>query len=138
MSQGQKKLLEPAIHRVHLDKITIYDITDSELESLERGSPESIFLNLAIAVVSIAVSFSIALATTDIQTTKTFCVFVIVTVIAYLASFTFCLLWWQKRGSMKSVASIVRYRATSEGIQESDDPTDNKPAGPTHAPEIPQ
>ncbi len=119
MSRSPKTILQPAIHRVHLDKITIYDITDSELESLERGSPESILLNLAIAVLSIASSFSITLATTEIPSIKIFCVFVIVTVIAYLASFTFGLLWWQKRGSMKSVASIIRSRSAPTGIQES-------------------
>ena len=128
MTEDQKRQLEPAILRVLLDKITIYDITDSELESLERGSPESILLNLAIAVASIAVSFSIALATTEITSTKTFCVFVIVTVVSYIASITLGLLWWQKRGSVKSVAGIVRNRPSSEGIQESNNATDSTSA----------
>jgi hypothetical protein len=76
-------------------------------------------LNLAIAVISIAVSFSITLATTDIQSNRTFYFFVIVTVVGYLAAITFALLWWQSRRSLKSVAQEIRRRARiQEGIQQ--------------------
>ena len=72
MTGDERTKLDPAIHRVRLDKLTIIDIREDELEALERGSPESLFLNLGIAAISIAVSFSIALATTDVQSIKTF------------------------------------------------------------------
>jgi hypothetical protein len=118
MTEGQNQPLAPAIHRVPLDKLTIFEITESELEALERGSPESIYLNLGVGVISIAVSFSIALATTNIESVKTFCFFVIVTVIGYLAGLTFGLLWWQSRRSLKTVAQEIRRRGTPEGIQQ--------------------
>jgi hypothetical protein len=118
MTNGERRPLDPAIHRVRLDKLTIFEITEAELEALERGSPESLYLNLAIGVISIAVSFSIALATTQIESLKTFCCFVIVTVIGYLAAITFGLLWWQSHRSLKSVAQEIRRRRAPEGIQE--------------------
>jgi hypothetical protein len=118
MTDGEKHQLDPAIHRVRLDKLTIFEITEAELEALERGSPESLYLNLAVGVISIAVSFSIALATTDVQSVKTFCFFVIVTVVGYLGALTFGLLWWQSRRSLKTVAQEIRRRRTPEGIQE--------------------
>lgn len=117
MTKGEKEQLAPAIHRVPLDKLTIFEITEAELEALERGSPESLYLNLAVAVISVAVSFSIALATTDISSVKTFCFFVIVTVVGYLAALTFGLLWWQSRRSLITVAQEIRRRRTPEGIQ---------------------
>lgn len=118
MNRSTKQKLDPAIHRVRLDKITIYDITESELESIERGSPESTLLNLGIAVLSIAISFSIALATTDIASTKTFCVFVSVTIIGYIAAVALLLVWWRMRASTHSVAATIRNRNVPEGVQE--------------------
>ncbi|MBW3595971.1 MAG: hypothetical protein KY475_01700 [Planctomycetes bacterium] len=113
--------MDPAIHRVRLETLTIFEITEAELESLERGSPESLYLNLAVSVVSIAVSFSIALATTHIESIKTYCFFVIVTVVGYLAAITFSLLWWQSRRSLTKVAQEIRKRRAPEGIQEAAD-----------------
>ena len=118
MTRAKKSQLDPAIHRVRLDRLTIFEITESELESLERGSPESLFLNLGIAVLSIALSFSISLATAKIDSIKTYCFFAIVTVVGYLAAVTFGLLWWQSRRSLKKVAQEIRSRSTPEGIQE--------------------
>jgi len=123
MTNGGEQL-DPAIHRVRLDKLTIFEITEAELEALERGSPESLYLNLAIGVSSVAASFSTALATTEIASIRTFSVFVVVTVVGYLAGATFALLWWQSRRSLRSVASDIRNRRTPEGIQ-TDAPDDD-------------
>lgn len=118
MTNGESHQLDPAIHRVRLDKLTIFEITEAELNSLDRGSQESLYLNLAIGVISAAVSFSIALATTEIQSVKTFCSFVIVMIVGYLAGITFGLLWWISRRSLKTVAQEIRARRVPEGIQQ--------------------
>ena len=115
---SSERNLDPAIHRIPLDKLTIYEITEAELEALERGSPESLFLNLAIAVLSVAISFSVSLATTQIDSVWTFCVFVILCVVGYLAGVTFGLLWQQSRKSLKSVARAIRSRNPATGIQQ--------------------
>lgn len=116
--------LNPAIHRVPYDKLTLYEITESELEALERGSPDSLLLNFAIFAFSAAISFSTTLSSTDIKSDRTFSVFVIVTVVGYLAASILFSLWWFSRRSVGAVASAIRNRATPEGIQEnrSEDP----------------
>jgi len=101
-----------------LDKLTIFEISEAELDALERGSPESLFLNLAIGALSAALSFSIALATTDIPSIRTYCFLVIVTVVGFLCALTFGLLWWRSHRSLKTVASEIRRRRSPEGIQE--------------------
>ena len=113
-----KTPLDPAIHRIRLDKLRIFEITEAELEALERGSSESIFLNLAIAVLSIAISLSIALATTKIENDRTFYVFVIVTSVGYIAGIAFGLLWIISRWSLKNVSADIRSRIPPEGVQE--------------------
>jgi len=124
MTRARKNELDPVIHRVPLDQLTIWDVTESELEALERGSPESLYLNLGIAAFSIAVSFSISLATTTVDSIKTYCLFVILAVVGYLAAVTFGLLWWQSRRSLKKVAKEIRSRRTPQGIQEGDEGDD--------------
>lgn len=115
----RKTQFEPAIHRVPLDKLRIFEITEAELEALERGSPESIFLNLAIAVLSVAISFLIALTTTKIENDRTFYVFVIVTSVGCVSGITFALLWFIWRRSLKSVSTEIRKRIPPpEGVQE--------------------
>ena len=130
MTDRERQPLDPAIHRVRLDKLTIFEITEAELEALERGSPESLFLNLAVGVISIAISFTIALATTEIQSIKTFCFFVIVTVVCYLGAITFGFLWWQSRRSLRTVAQEIRRRRVPEGVQEDVDRSSDHPSEP--------
>lgn len=113
--------LSPAIHRARLDKLSIFEVSESELETLERGSPDSLFLNLAIFVLSVAISFSITLATTTIASTRTFNVFVIVTVVGYIAGITFGILWWRSHKSVKAVVRRIRNRMPPEGVRESVD-----------------
>ena len=108
--------LDPAIQRVPLDTLRIFEISEAELEALERGSPESLFL--ALAVLPIAISFSITLVTAKIENLKTFTVFVVVTVVGYVAGITFLALWLSFRRSLKSVSAKIRGRIPPAGIQE--------------------
>ena len=118
MAKSQNVPLDPAIHRVRLDKLRIFEISEAELEELERGSPESIFLNLALAVLAVAISFSVSLATTKIESDRKFIVFVIITALGYVAGATFAILWLVARRSLKSVSARIRSRIPAEGIQE--------------------
>jgi hypothetical protein len=104
-----------------LDRLRIFEISEAELESLERGSSESVYLNLALSVLSIAASFSVSLLTTEIESDRTFVVFVVITVVGYLAGITFGVLWLISRRSLRSVSAQIRSRIPVEGIPETDD-----------------
>ena len=125
-SNDKPEDLGPTIQRGRLDTLTIYDVSESELDTLERGSPDSLFLNLAIFVLSVAISFSITLATTDVSSTRLFCVFVILTVVGYLAGATFGLLWWTSHKSVKSVVKRIRERVPPEGNRVPSESEDEK------------
>jgi hypothetical protein len=122
MAKSQETRLDPAIHRIRLGSLRIFEISEAELESLERGSPESIFLYLGLTVLSIAVSFSVALSTTRIDSDRTFAVFVIITSVGYVAGVTFGVLWVASRRSLNGVSAKIRSRIPPGGIQESEGP----------------
>ena len=71
----------PAVRRARIDRLNIYEVSDSELQLLKRGSPESLYLNFAIFLLSAALSFLTALFTTEIPSTRVFNVFVMITII---------------------------------------------------------
>src|SRR6266516_1346497 len=98
----------PAIRRAKLGTLTIYEISEAELEIIERGSPESLFLNFAIFLISVAISFSVTLATANIASNRTFQVFVIITAIGYLAGAILLALWWRSRSSTKTITDAIR------------------------------
>ena len=102
--------LEPTFEFVPLGALTVFPVTADELEELKRGSPASMFFNFAIFSFSTAISFSVSLATTKIESTKIFCVFVIVTVVGYLASAVLCALWFSHRRSAGSVIERIESR----------------------------
>lgn len=118
MAKSHQTPLDPAIRRVRLDSLRIFEISEAELEALERGSPESLFLNFALTVLSVAISFSISLATTTIPSNRTFIVFVIITSLGYVVGVVFLVLWVISRRSLRSVSAKIRSRILPEGIQE--------------------
>ena len=110
--------LDPAIHRGRIDSLKIFEISEAELDALERGSPESLYLNFALSILSVAISFSVALATTKIDSLRTFTVFVVITAVSFVSGITFGVLWLTSRRSLKTTAATIRARLPSAGIQE--------------------
>jgi len=106
----------PAIRRGRIQQLDIYEISETELQMLERGSPESILLNFAIFLGSVAVSFLIALLTTEIQSSRTFSVFVIITAIAFVVGAVLLALWIWYRRSTTTIFEQIRRRMPPEGV----------------------
>ena len=105
----------PAIWRGRIDQLKIYEISEAELDTLERGSPESLFLNLGIFFLSSAASFLIALLTTKIEPDRLFYAFVIVTMIGFVAGLVLMLLWKRDRRSNSLIFAEIRRRLPPEG-----------------------
>ena len=106
----------PEIRRARIDRLVIFEVSETELDILQRGSPESIFLNFAVFLLSTAISFSAALATTTIESTKTFAVFVVLTAIGYVGGVLLLLLWLWNRQSISQVITVIRGRQPPSGI----------------------
>lgn len=105
----------PEIRRARFERLTIFEISESELEVLEKGSPDSIYLNVAIALLSSAISLTAVLFTATIANTAIFIIFVICTVVGYVIGIILLLLWRRSRSSVLECIKVIRKRLPPEG-----------------------
>lgn len=104
----------PEVRRVRIERLTIYDVSESELETLEKGSPVSLYLNFAIALLSVAASFTATLMTATVgPTARTF--FIALTVVGYTGGVFLLLLWRKSHTALTSCAQNIRDRRPPEG-----------------------
>jgi hypothetical protein len=99
-----------SIHRARIQSLTIYELTDSELEALLKGSPGALYLDFAVFLLSTATSFLIVLVSTDIPSSRVFSVFVVVAVVGYDLGFLLLCLWYRSRRSVTSTVQRIKTR----------------------------
>ena len=107
---------EVKIVRGRVDSLSLYEITDNELDVLERGSPNSIYLNFGIFLLSIGISFLTALLSTDIQSPNTFTVFVLLSLIGILGGIFLILLWHRTKREVTNVVKKIKERIAEQNL----------------------
>src|SRR5947209_7237921 len=120
---GSSQMLPPVEVRLGAYKtLNLYPVEKSELDLLAQGSPDSLYLNFAIFLLSVAVTTLAALLTlpTDktTPTSATFVVFVLITISAFIVGTFLLLLWLKKRKSVSALVREIKSRLPPEGIQE--------------------
>ena len=119
------------IRRGRYDSLSLYEVTEHELDILKQGTPLSVLLTVGISLCTIGISFLIALFTTPITTDSIiFVVFTSIVVGSFIGSFV-CICWWySNRQSVTSVIEKIKSRMPDEeekrprqdeGVQQSDD-----------------
>ncbi|MCU0427006.1 MAG: hypothetical protein MUF71_15415 [Candidatus Kapabacteria bacterium] len=104
--------IHPQIKRARVDSLIIYDVTEGELETIERGSPSSLYLNISIALLSIAISFLITLLTFDFKDKiYLFIVFVLVTIVGICLGVILFIVWWRTKNDVDIVLKKIKERA---------------------------
>jgi ABC-type Fe3+-siderophore transport system permease subunit len=134
MDDSQKSEITPQqlppvrIRRGVILQMTIYEVAEDELETLAHGSPDSVYLNFAIFLLSIATAFLISLLTTEVSN-RTFAVFVILIAVGYVLGAFFSILWYKNRKSISALVQRIQERLPQEGIQEVWTVTDDSEKG---------
>ncbi len=99
------------IKRGRMDSVSIYEVSDGELTVLENGSRNSIFLNFSIFLLSTAVSFLIALSTTDYTGRPViFTVFIVITVVGIVIGSFLLFLWMKMADDFKITIDRIKNR----------------------------
>ncbi len=100
----------PLIIRAAMGEIVLYDVTEDELNSLEAGTPSSIYLNFSLALITAFISFLIVILTVPINSNRSFVAFLSVTVISGIGGLITLFLWWRTKESVSVVAKRIRAR----------------------------
>jgi hypothetical protein len=101
----------PKIKRGRVQSVVIYEMSESELETLERGSKSESLLNLFISAATTAASFLATLATLDLTGSPIVrTVFIVITVVGSFSSVILAVLWWRARSDRNDVVNRIRKR----------------------------
>ena len=103
----------PEVRRGIYATLTIYEVEESELDVLAKGSPDSLFLTFSIFLITMATSFLIALLTAQV-TAKTFVVFVLLTVVGFVVGLILLALWFKRRKGVPDLVSKIKKRLPPE------------------------
>ena len=98
------------INRGRINSLTIYEITEDELDKLEKGDTDTIDLNFAIFALSVASSFLITLLTTKIESIKTFNIFLVVVIVGFFSALILLVRWWKNRKNTGLIVSKIKKR----------------------------
>jgi hypothetical protein len=110
MSKDIQKGIVPAIRVAPLGELRVYVISEEELNEIEQGSPASLYLNFALALLASGLSFLATLLATRIESNRTFTVFVVLAVLFLLAGLFLFASWFRTHRSSKSLARRIRDR----------------------------
>ena len=108
---------QPTIRWVPLGTLTVYHITEQELDLIENGTPESTYFSFEIPLLSVGSSFLIALLTTAMPSPRLFTVFLVVTLFGILGGLLLMLVWWRYQRSTVRITKLIRSRKLPEGQQ---------------------
>lgn len=103
---------QPRIVRGYFDSLSLYEITDYELEQLSQGAPSSTYLNFSIFFLSVAIAFLTTLLTVNI-TDRIFTVFVLITIVGFSFGVVLLILWFRTRTRISKLVEKIKARAIS-------------------------
>jgi hypothetical protein len=124
---GESKPLR--IRRGRVESVDLYEIKDSELDLLEKGSPADLQLNFSIFLLSSAVTALCSFATATFTSKTAENVFILGTIVGLLLGVYLLLAWWRNKTSLKSVADRIRQRIPPEVLPASAIRPEEQPGG---------
>ncbi|MDQ3814025.1 MAG: hypothetical protein M3347_08740 [Armatimonadota bacterium] len=109
----------PVVRYALIGEIKIYMVQEGELDKLAHGSPESVYLNFALALLPISITLAVTLLTTTVQSDRVYQAFLIVCVTTFIIGALLLVLWWRSRQSSKKLIEEIKSRMPpAPGIQE--------------------
>lgn len=106
-SDGSKIIVKRGV----VDSVTIYEVSESELQILEMGSPSSIFLNIFTFVFGIFLSFLTTLLTVDLNDKVVLMIiFIVIAVVTGFLSLIMIIFWFRGRHEFSDVITRIKDR----------------------------
>jgi hypothetical protein len=108
-SEAQKP--NEIVRYVRLESLTVYEISEDELNNFEHGFPANLLLSVALFLLGAAITAMTTLLSVAIQSTKIFCTFMIFTIIGYVVGCVLLVISIIQIRKTKLVGNAIRNRA---------------------------
>jgi multidrug transporter EmrE-like cation transporter len=105
-STGEIKII-----RAKIDSLSVFEVTETELSTLEHGSPSSIYLNFAIFLFSIGFSTLISFLTLEITSIKIYSVYLTFSIVGIIGGSILFILWYREKSNINNVIKTIKNRA---------------------------
>lgn len=133
MANGEKPLV---VRRARVGSVDLYEIKDSELDTLASGSPATLELTFGITLLSIAFTTLGTIVSTEKFKNDTIkLIFVLTTIVGFVLSPYFFARWFLAKSSIKKLVSQIKSRMPPPSLEPATPATPNAqpptmPAGP--------
>ena len=98
------------IRRGRVDSVDLYEVKDSELDVLEKGTSAELQLNFAIFLISVAFSAICSLSTSTFKYPKVETIFMLVSIVGVLGGTYLIIQWRRTRTSVTEICKRIRDR----------------------------
>lgn len=109
---------QPIVRRARYQRLTIYELDESELQLLENGSPDSPLLTIAIAMYTLAATLTVTLLTATFGSDAIQTAAIAVTVVGYVTGTILVGIWFRTRSAVSRCVRTIRDRLPPEWIME--------------------
>jgi undecaprenyl pyrophosphate phosphatase UppP len=100
----------PIVIYKRVDSITIYEVTEDELETLSKGNIGSLYLNISLALLPTSISLFTVLLLTKIDSDRMFSGFLIFALLFGLIGIIFLAIWFFKRKEQQKTINKIKER----------------------------
>jgi len=125
------------VRRGRVESVDLYEIKDTELDALEKGTPAELQLNFAVFLISTAFAAISSLVTATFPSKTVETIFIVISVVGTLVGAYLLIAWWRTRSEVKELCRRIRQRIPPEATQAHSeaDEIDEEPSG-SDEPEI--
>jgi hypothetical protein len=110
---------QPTIRRARYQRLTIYEVAESELELLERGAPDSILFTVGVAALTLAVTLTVTLFTASFPVASVHTGVVALTVVGYVAGIILLIIWSRSKSAIAECVFGIKQRLPPDWVIES-------------------
>jgi len=115
------------IRRERVESVDLYEIKDTELDALEKGTPAELQLNFAIFLLSLAFGAITSLATTTFPSKAMETTFIVVSIVGVLLGVYLMIAWWRTRSEVRELCKRIRQRIPPNPASREEEPEEPDP-----------
>lgn len=104
---------ETKVCKHRINEIAIFEVSESELEQLEKGNSSDLLLQFSISLLSIAVSITLTMLTATFNNKYLEIIFISLCIISYILGILLMALWYKSHFSIKKLIQKIRERPQS-------------------------